>query len=145
VTSSRWCIQMHQLMHLDNCPILHFSLAHCYPHSLHALIIMASTAPAIDPNQTIYVRNLNEKINKIGTLLIPTFCLFWIVPLICWTSLMATTQGTTQGQHRMEQGRAVSWTRSNMLLSFRIRVDHSHLQDSSPSQKERPLFTSPNK
>ncbi|GJJ74294.1 hypothetical protein EMPS_06652 [Entomortierella parvispora] len=26
---------------------------------------MASTAPTIDPNQTIYVRNLNEKINKI--------------------------------------------------------------------------------
>lgn len=29
---------------------------------------MASNAPAIDPNQTIYVRNLNEKINKIGML-----------------------------------------------------------------------------
>lgn len=36
---------------------------------------MASTAPAIDPNQTIYVRNLNEKINKIG--------MFFFVCLSC--------------------------------------------------------------
>ncbi|KAG0042844.1 hypothetical protein BGZ83_012116 [Gryganskiella cystojenkinii] len=36
---------------------------------------MASTAPSIDPNQTIYVRNLNEKINKIE-LKRSLYCLF---------------------------------------------------------------------
>ncbi|KAK3831751.1 MAG: RNA-binding domain-containing protein [Linnemannia elongata] len=36
---------------------------------------MASTTPAIDPNQTIYVRNLNEKINKIE-LKRSLYCLF---------------------------------------------------------------------
>ncbi|KAF9272049.1 hypothetical protein BGZ88_005270 [Linnemannia elongata] len=36
---------------------------------------MASTAPAIDPNQTIYIRNLNEKINKIE-LKRSLYCLF---------------------------------------------------------------------
>ncbi|KAF9115974.1 hypothetical protein BGX30_006097 [Mortierella sp. GBA39] len=36
---------------------------------------MASTAPVIDPNQTIYVRNLNEKINKIE-LKCSLYCLF---------------------------------------------------------------------
>ncbi|KAG0275768.1 hypothetical protein BGZ96_003621 [Linnemannia gamsii] len=36
---------------------------------------MASNTPAIDPNQTIYVRNLNEKINKIE-LKRSLYCLF---------------------------------------------------------------------
>ncbi|KAG0270832.1 hypothetical protein BGZ95_001443 [Linnemannia exigua] len=36
---------------------------------------MASNAPVIDPNQTIYVRNLNEKINKIE-LKRSLYCLF---------------------------------------------------------------------
>ncbi|KAF9080109.1 hypothetical protein BGX29_002653 [Mortierella sp. GBA35] len=36
---------------------------------------MASNAPAIDPNQTIYVRNLNEKINK-TELKRSLYCLF---------------------------------------------------------------------
>ncbi|KAF8925893.1 hypothetical protein BGZ47_002989 [Haplosporangium gracile] len=36
---------------------------------------MASNTPAIDPNQTIYIRNLNEKINKIE-LKRSLYCLF---------------------------------------------------------------------
>ncbi|KAF9920173.1 U2 small nuclear ribonucleoprotein B'' [Linnemannia zychae] len=36
---------------------------------------MASNAPTIDPNQTIYVRNLNEKINK-NELKRSLYCLF---------------------------------------------------------------------
>ncbi|KAF9582506.1 hypothetical protein BGW38_000123 [Lunasporangiospora selenospora] len=36
---------------------------------------MASTAPTIDPNQTIYVRNLNEKVKK-DELKRSLYCLF---------------------------------------------------------------------